>query len=541
MDTILVNGKVYTVDNKRSIKEAIAIKNGIIADIGTNEEILSLKNDNTEIIDLKGKLILPGFNDSHMHLVNLGYTLSKVSLYGVSSLDEIGKRIYEYIEENKLKKGTWIMGNGWNQDYFQDEKRFPTRYDLDKISTEYPIVITRICGHVIVANSLALKLLNITKDTPQVEGGYIDVDEYGEPLGIFREKAIYIVFNSLPSPSNEEIKRMIKKAVKELNKQGITSVGTDDFGALPNRDYKQILKAYFELKDNKELNVRVNEQCLLGTKDEFASFLEEGYNTSWGDENFRIGPLKILLDGSLGARTAALTKPYNDQHDTIGILTMEEEELYDLVEFAHKNNTQLAIHAIGDRAIYVAMEGIERALKKYTRNNHRHGIVHCQITDEVLLNKFKELELIAYIQPIFLDYDWKIVRDRVGEELEKTSYNWKTLVNKRVNIACGSDAPVETFNVLYGIYEAVTRMDLNGNPKGGWLPEQKLTVEEAVYGYTMGGAYSTFEENIKGSIEKGKLADLVVLSRDIFEIPKEEIKDVEVEMTIFNGKIVYEK
>ncbi|HEY8361985.1 MAG TPA: amidohydrolase [Tissierellaceae bacterium] len=541
MDTILVNGKVYTVDNKRSIKEAIAIKNGIIADIGTNEEILSLKNDNTEIIDLKGKLILPGFNDSHMHLVNLGYTLSKVSLYGVSSLDEIGKRIYEYIEENKLKKGTWIMGNGWNQDYFQDEKRFPTRYDLDKISTEYPIVITRICGHVIVANSLALKLLNITKDTPQVEGGYIDVDEYGEPLGIFREKAIYIVFNSLPSPSNEEIKRMIKKAVKELNKQGITSVGTDDFGALPNRDYKQILKAYFELKDNKELNVRVNEQCLLGTKDEFTSFLEEGYNTSWGDENFRIGPLKILLDGSLGARTAALTKPYNDQHDTIGILTMEEEELYDLVEFAHKNNTQLAIHAIGDRAIYVAMEGIERALKKYTRNNHRHGIVHCQITDEVLLNKFKELELIAYIQPIFLDYDWKIVRDRVGEELEKTSYNWKTLVNKRVNIACGSDAPVETFNVLYGIYEAVTRMDLNGNPKGGWLPEQKLTVEEAVYGYTMGGAYSTFEENIKGSIEKGKLADLVVLSRDIFEIPKEEIKDVEVEMTIFNGKIVYEK
>jgi len=541
MDTILVNGKVYTVDNKRSIKEAIAIKNGIIADIGTNEEILSLKNDNTEIIDLKGKLILPGFNDSHMHLVNLGYTLSKVSLYGVSSLDQIGKRIYEYIEENKLKKGTWIMGNGWNQDYFQDEKRFPTRYDLDKISTEYPIVITRICGHVIVANSLALKLLNITKDTPQVEGGYIDVDEYGEPLGIFREKAIYIVFNSLPSPSNEEIKRMIKKAVKELNKQGITSVGTDDFGALPNRDYKQILKAYFELKDNKELNVRVNEQCLLGTKDEFTSFLEEGYNTSWGDENFRIGPLKILLDGSLGARTAALTKPYNDQHDTIGILTMEEEELYDLVEFAHKNNTQLAIHAIGDRAIYVAMEGIERALKKYTRNNHRHGIVHCQITDEVLLNKFKELELIAYIQPIFLDYDWKIVRDRVGEELEKTSYNWKTLVNKRVNIACGSDAPVETFNVLYGIYEAVTRMDLNGNPKGGWLPEQKLTVEEAVYGYTMGGAYSTFEENIKGSIEKGKLADLVVLSRDIFEIPKEEIKDVEVEMTIFNGKIVYEK
>ena len=191
--------------------------------------------------------------------------------------------------------------------------------------------------------------------------------------------------------------------------------------------------------------------------------------------------------------------------------------------------------------MYMSMDSIEKALKKYPREDHRHGIVHCQITDEVLLNRFKDLDLVAYIQPIFLDYDWKIVRDRVGEELEKTSYNWKTMVDKGVNIACGSDAPVETFNVLYGIYEAVTRKDLQGNPKEGWLPEQSLTVDEAVYGYTMGGAYSTFEENIKGSIEEGKQADLVVLSRNIFEIPAEEIKDVEVLTTIFNGRIVYEK
>lgn len=541
MDTIILNAKVYTVDAERSIKEAIAINNGIIEKLGTNEEILALKDNNTKIIDLNGKLVLPGFNDSHMHLVNLGYTLTMLSLHGVSSIDEIGTRILAFIEENKLEKGSWIRGAGWNQDYFQDEKRFPTRYDLDKISTEYPIILTRICGHVVVTNSLALKLLNITKDTPQVEGGHFDLDENGEPLGIFREKAIYLVYNSLPNPTKEESKAMIRRAIEELHKQGITSVGTDDFGALPNKDHRQILESYFELKDNNELDIRVNQQFLLPNIDAFNSFLKEGYNTGWGDENFKIGPLKILLDGSLGARTAALTKPYNDQADTRGILTLEEEELFSLVEFAHKNNTQLAIHAIGDRAMYVAMEGIEKALKKYPKKDHRHGIVHCQITDETLLNKFRELDLIAYIQPIFLDYDWKIVRDRVGEELEKTSYNWKSLVDKGVNIACGSDAPVETINVLHGIYEAVTRKDLEGNPKEGWLPEQSLTVEEAVYAYTMGGAYSSFEEKIKGSIEKGKLADLVVLSKDILEIAADEIKDVEVQMTIFNGKIVYEK
>lgn len=541
MDTIFINGKVYTVDPNRSIKEAIAIKNGIIEGVGTNEEVLSLKDKNTEIIDLKGNLTLPGFNDSHMHLVNVGYTLTMVSLHGVNSIDEIGKRILAYIDENKLEKGSWIRGTGWNQDYFQEEKRFPTRHDLDKISTEYPIIITRTCGHVAVGNSLALKLLNITRDTPQIEGGHFDKDENGQPLGIFREKALALVYNSLPNPSKEETKAMMKRAIEELHKQGITSVGTDDFGALPNKDYKQILASYLELRENNDLNIRVNEQCLFRSLDDFASFLEEGYNTGWGHENFKIGPLKLLLDGSLGARTAALTRPYKDQNTTRGILTMEEEDLFNMVELAHKNNTQLAIHAIGDRAMYLAMEAIEKALKKYPRKDHRHGIVHCQITDEVLLNKFKDLDLIAYIQPIFLDYDWKIVRDRVGEVLERTSYNWKTLVDKGVNIACGSDAPVETFNVLYGIYEAVTRKDLKGNPKEGWIPDQGLKVEEAVYGYTLGGAYSTFEEKTKGSIEKGKLADLVVLSRNIFEIPPEEIKNVEVLMTIFNGRIVYEK
>jgi len=529
------------MDCESSVMEAIAIKNGKIVKVGANEEILSMKEENTEIIDLLGKLILPGFNDSHIHLINYGYTLTMVDLIGVKSIDETGRRILDFVEKNNIKKGSWIRGRGWNQDYFVGEKKFPTRYDLDSISSDFPLVLTRACGHVVVVNTEGLKLLNITKDTPQVEGGHFDLDENGEPLGIFREQAVNLIYDLLPIPSMEEIKTMVKMAIMEMNKYGITSVGTDDFEALPNKDYNQVIMAYLELKKDNRLNIRINQQCLLPSIHRYKSFLEDGYNTGWGDENYKIGPLKLLLDGSLGARTAALSKPYEDDSSTMGILTMSKEELSPIVDLANKNNTQLAIHAIGDKAMYMAFENIEKSLEENPNKDHRHGIVHCQITDETLLDKFKELNMIAHIQPIFLDYDWKIVKDRVGEDLESTSYNWKTLVEKGVNIACGSDAPVETFNPLYGIYEAVTRKDLEGNPGEGWLPNQKLTVQETVYGYTMGGAYATFEEKIKGSIEKGKLADLVVLSKDIFEIHTEEIKGVKVLATFLGGKVVYKR
>jgi predicted amidohydrolase YtcJ len=366
------------------------------------------------------------------------------------------------------------------------------------------------------------------------------VDNDNEPLGIFRENALGLIYNALPNPTVEEIKDLILKAVNDLNKCGITSVGTDDFESLPGKDYEKVIKAYKELKEENKLNMRVYEQCLLPSKNKLLEFLEKGYKTGLGDENFKIGPLKILLDGSLGARTAALNQPYSDCPSAEGIVTLTQEELDEIVDLAHKNNMQLAIHAIGDRTMYMAFNSIEKLIKENVKENYRHGIVHCQITDEYLLNKFKELDVIAYIQPIFLDYDWHIVKDRVGEKREKTSYNWKSLINKGVKTANGSDAPVETFNVLKGIYEAVTRKDLYGLPEGGWLPDQKLTVKEAVYGYTMGGAYASFEENIKGSIEKGKLADLVVLSEDIFSINEDMIKNVNVEMTVFNGKIVHE-
>ncbi len=538
VDLILINGKIHTMNKERNIVEAIGINGDIIENIGTNEEIMALKNNSTKIIDLEGKVVLPGFNDSHMHLLSYGYSLNRIDLGGAKSIEEINCIIKNIIEEKDMEKGEWVNGRGWNQDYFIGEKRFPTRHDLDKISLEHPILIGRACGHIVVVNSKALELLNITKDTPQVDGGHFDLDENGEPLGIFRENALGLVYSKLPNPTVDDIKHMMVRAIKDLNKNGVTSVGTDDFDAFPDVDYEKIILAYQELKEENKLKVRVYEQFLIQDKDRLQGFIDKGYGSSWGDKFFKLGSLKLLVDGSLGARTAALTEDYSDDYNNKGITKLLQDELDIIVDLANQYNIQVAIHGIGDRAMYMALESIEKVLDKNPRDNHRHGIVHCQITDEELLNKFAELKIIAYIQPIFLDYDWKIVRSRVGENRERTSYNWKTMLDKNITIACGSDSPVETFNVMKGIYEAVTRKDLDGNPQGGWLPEQRLTVDEAVYGYTMGGAYASFEENIKGSLEEGKLADMVVLSKDIFNMEEDSIKDVEVVATIFGGELV---
>lgn len=538
MDLIFINGVVHTMDKNKTTVEAVAVKGERVEFVGTNEEVLKLKTEDTKVVDLEGKTLVPGFNDSHMHLLSYGYSLTMTNLIGTKSLEEVLERTREFIKKNDMPAGKWVRGRGWNQDYFSGDKVFPTRYDLDKISTEHPICLTRTCGHVIIINTKALEILGIDRNTPQFDGGHFDLDENGDPLGIFREDAMRPVYDAIPSPSLEEIKRMILAASRDLNACGITSVGTDDFEALPRSDYENVITAYRELIAEGKNSVRIYEQCLLPVKERLQGFLDKGYKTGWGDESFKIGPLKLLQDGSLGARTAALMEDYDDEPGTSGIITATQDYLNDLVMMAHKADCQIAIHGIGDKGMYMAFEAMEKAIAEYPRKDHRHGIVHAQITDEYLLDKFKELDAVAYIQPIFLDYDWKMVRARVGAEREKTSYNWKSLLDRGVHIPSGSDAPVETFNVMYGIYEAVTRKDLDGNPEGGWLPEQALTPYEALHAYTVEGAYASFEESIKGSIEPGMLADMVVLSKDILSIDPHEIKDVKVESTIFGGNVL---
>ena len=538
MDTIFYNGRINTLEPGWGPQSAVAVQDGIIQRVGGDEEILALKTAQTELVDLQGKTMLPGFTDSHMHLLSYGYSLEKVNFYSARCIDDLVDLAKDFLAKRPYL--TWMQGRGWNQEYWT-ENRFPNRHDLDRISTDIPMSFTRACGHIIAVNSKALEVMGVTKDTPDPFGGHIDKDEKGEPLGIFREAARDIVYNALPDLTVEDIKRMLKNGMEELVKAGITQVQTDDFEALPPGQYQKVLDAYHQLESEGALKVRIFEQCLLASKPLLDRFLSEGHYTGEGSPLFRVGPLKLMADGSLGGRTAYLARPYADDPSTEGIPVFTQEQLDELVLTAQKGDMMSAVHCIGCGAAEMTMHAIEAAQLACPKPDLRHAIVHCQITDRPLLEKFAKLNVVAHIQPAFVDDDIPIVEARVGRELAETSYNWKTLQDSGVHIAGGSDSPVIDFSVMNGIYCAVTRQRLNGEPEGGWLPDQKLTVPEAVRAYTQGGAYASYDERVRGTIRNGKYADLVVLDRDIFAAAPEEIKDIKVEMTVLNGRLVYRR
>jgi len=543
MDLILHNGNIVTVDERNSRAEAVAIKGNKIAAVGSNQEILTLEDEETKVVDLKGKTVVPGFNDSHMHLLWYALSLEEADLNACTGIDQLIGTVKDFIERENVPKGAWVQGRGWNETFFK-EKRLPSRDDLDKISQKHPIVLTRTCGHLCVVNTKALKIAGIYENPPEIKKGSIDKDEKEIPTGILREDAESIIYNMIPKIGKDKIKKLILKAESDFLKAGLTSVQTDDFKAF-NDGFKDVLDAYFELDNQKQLLIRVNEQMLLPTMEELKSFLKMGYKSGDGSEFFKIGPLKLLSDGSLGGRTAALSQAYEDDRDNKGILIYSQEELDNMVEMAYTNGLQVAIHAIGDRAMDMVIQSYKKVLKKHPKKEPRLRIIHAQVTTKSLINKFKEYNIIADIQPAFVCSDLSIAEARLGKKRAKWTYNWKTLLDKGIHVGAGSDCPTgsdcpESFNPLLGIYAAVTRKNLKGYPEEGWLPEQKITVEEALYIFTMGSAYSSFEEDIKGSITPGKLADIVVLSQDIFHIQPDSIKDVRVERTIVGGKILYE-
>ncbi len=539
MDLILFNGKIETMDSLNPRVEAVAVKNGNFIKVGSNDEVISLKASHTKVIDLKGSMVVPGFIDGHMHLSMFGANQLECNLVGTKSIEELIERMRNYIEINNVKPGQWVTGKGWNQDYFHI-KNLPAKYDLDKISTIHNICLTRACYHMCVVNSMALTTAGIDRNNIQIDAGVFDKDDKGEPTGICRESALKHIYSKLPLYGVEDIKNMIISASSYAISKGITSVQTDDF-MLPGVEYEQVIKAYNELNEGKKLSVRVYEQCLLPTIVKLKGFLDKGYRTGQGDEFFKIGPLKLLGDGNLGTRTAYLSEPYADDPTNKGIPMYTQDKLDEIIAAAHNSDMQVAIHCIGDKTLDMVLDAIEKAVKENPRKDPRHTIIHCQIADDRLLNRLLELKVIACVQPIFLNYDLHMAEPRLGKERLKNSYNWKSMLGKGVNVAFGSDCPVELPDVLPGIYSSVTRKDLNGYPQEGWMPEQRISVCQALYGYTLGSAYESFEENIKGSIEIGKLADMVILSKDLYEIEPEKIKDVEVLMTFVNGKLVYEK
>jgi len=538
LDLIIFNGRVRTMDKGKPLARAVAIEKGMIKAVGGDEEILKMKDTGTRLVDAGDRLVLPGFIDAHMHLSVFGSNLQQCNLYGTTSVAELSDRVKAFIKEKNIEKGKWVIGKGWHQDYF-DVKKMPTRYQLDEISAEHPLCLINAGFHALTVNSKALEAAGIDKNTPQTDGGIFDTDENGEPSGPFKEAAMDLIYAKLPRYGFEDIRKLIKDACAYANSRGITSVQTDDF-LLAGADPYDILKAYRELIADKEINLRIYEQCNIPKKEDLLEFISRGYTTGKGDSRFKIGPYKLIADGNLGGRTAAFCEPYADEPDNRGLAVHTQESLNELVTIAHSNNMQVAVHCIGDKACYMAFEAFEKANGSNPRDDPRHTVVHAQTIDDALLDMFRARNVVASVQPIFLNYDLHVAEARLGKERAKTSYNWKTMLEKGVRVAFGSDCPVEPMDVTPGIYSAVTRKDLNGIPDGGFYPDERISVYDAVYGFTMGAAYASFEEAVKGSITVGKLADIVIMEEDIFEIPEDAIKDAKVFLTIADGRIVYE-
>ena len=544
MQTIFYNGKVKTMDFSDNSGyeqyEAVAVKDGLIAAVGSSEEILAMKTGQTELVDLKGRSMLPGFNDCHLHLTGHALTRTKVDLRHCTSLDELVEAVAGFIRENDLQKSEWVLGWGWDQSLFAD-KKMPTRSYLDRAAPDNPVSLMRTCCHINAVNTIALQKAGIDKSSREIEGGTVEVDEQGIPTGILEEKAMKLVTGLLPPFDKEKIKELITLATSDFAAAGLTSVQTDDLAFLGGELAPVLIEAYRELETSGDLPVRINLQALLQTEDELQVFLDQGFRTGMGSEYFKIGPLKLLTDGSIGGRTALLSSAYSDRPDLYGVSVLTEEELRNLVKLGHCNGLQVAAHAIGDAAIGMVLDSYEEALKNCPAEDPRFRVIHSSIVSDQLLKRYREKNVIADIQPLFVPSDFDLVDRHLGSERATWTYRWKDILDEGIATGCGSDCPVESYEPLLTVHAAVTRQDKNGNPPEGWFPDQRLPLDQVLYIYTMGSAYCSFEENIKGSVIPGKLADLVVLSEDIDQVEPARIRDLKVDLTIVGGKTVFQR
>ncbi len=534
MSTLIYNANVYV--QRGQFAQALLIgDDGKIVAVGTEEEVRAACTGSEELFDANGRTIVPGFNDSHQHLFNTGIALAAVRLQGVTSIAEVIERGRRYIEENQPQPGEVIHGMGWNQDYFTDEHRLLSRHDLDQISTEHPIIFDRACGHILTCNTKALEMAGVTVDTVANAGGAID-QENGELTGVFRENARSQVRCLMSERSLETKKRLLRTAIKHANETGVTSVQTCDVRL---GDWESTLEAYNQVLAETP-TLRAYHQFSFMEPKGFQAFLDKGYRMGVGNDFNRIGPLKLFVDGSLGARTAYMRQPYADDPATRGIPTLTEEEIDTLVGMAVKNDTGVAIHAIGDAAIENVLNAYDKVCVN-GQNPLRLGVVHVQITDRPLLERFTKNDILALVQPIFLHYDTGIVEDRVGKELAATSYAFKTLMDLGVHTSFGTDSPVEDMDPIANIYCAVTRQNLRGEPVGGFHPEECVDIYSAVDAYTIESAYASFDEKVKGRLMKGYFADLVILSDNIFTVQPNDILKVKVDATMVNGQFVYQR
>lgn len=536
MKKVFVNGRIRTIDPENRLCEAMACEDGIIIAIGNKEEVMK-KAGNCVVYDLKGKDVLPGFIDAHVHLMDHAIFEKKTAFLGdAKSVEELIKIMKKYINDNDIPEGEWVTGFGWDQEIFAD-KKFPNCRQLDEISDKHPIMLTRRCGTICVANSMALKIAGIDSNTPNPQGGEIEKFPDGEPTGIMLESAMSLIGNCVPKIKDKAVmKELLEFSFQEMLKNGITVAHTEDFCSVG--DKKALWDAYLELYAEGKVPIYLVLQLRIHKPDQMKEFFSFGFH-SWQEfGKIKIGPIKFLGDGSLGAWSAGLSEPYSDKPDTTGCIYFDREELSSMAKTAVEHGFDLTIHAIGDAAVEIFLDACISVKDKIKKKGFRPSVIHSQIMNERIFEKYKLLDAIAIIQPMYIHSDWSIADDRVGDRM-KTSYCYNTMLKKNIKLAAGSDLPIESANPLEAIQVNVTRKDLSGNPEGGWYPEEKLDILEAVKLHTIYGAYVSKDESRFGSLEVGKHANFVVLSGDVFETAVDEIKNIRILETYIDGECKY--
>jgi len=534
-DLVLLNGKVVTVDPEFSVAEAVAVKDRRIVAVGSTAEIEGLVGAGTEVIDLEGRMVLPGLIDSHIHMVSTGLTMSMIDCRTppMDSIADIVVAVRERAE--KARAGEWIAGRGWDQAKLA-EHRNPTRWDLDEAAPDNPVYLTRTCGHVVVVNSKALEVAGVTRDTPQPVGGTIVKDEDREPTGLLLERpAFWLVLKHVPPPDLERKKEAIRLASRAFSEAGLTGVIEAGIAAEDMRAYQEVLR-------EGGLTVRVN-MMLKGVEgdepveESLRRIREFPLTTGFGDDMVRFLGLKLLIDGGIGCRTALLREPYEGEPDNRGILTMPEEKLQRLVDEANLQGMMVGVHCAGGGAMDIVLRAFEETDRKRPIKGRRFTLIHAYQPSEENFETCRRLGVVVASQPSFLYYLGDSYYENVGPERSKWLKPHRAWIDHGIVVAAGTDSPVTPYPPFVSLWAAIARRTEVQETQMG--TGQKVTREEAIRMYTINGAYLTFEEDARGSIEPGKLADLIVIDRDILTCPEDDIKETKVLRTILSGKTVY--
>ena len=526
-DIVIINGNVHTEDAKRTMASSIAMSGGRIIAVGASADTKTLIGPNTRVIDAGGKLVLPGFNDAHVHFTETGAQLSHVDLRSSKSPEEFVQRVKGFAA--KLPKGRWILGGQWDHENWTPNN-LPTAALIDAVTPDNPVFITRLDGHMALANSLAMKLAGVDKNTPDIAGGVVVRDAQGNPTGIFKDSAENYIGRVIPEPSYAEELEYAQAASDYLAHFGVTSAQSMSAGTS--------VGAYQELERRGTLKTRIY-GCSPLT--DYKRWANTGIHAAFGDRMVRVGCLKGYADGSLGSTTAWFFEPYLDAPNTSGVPRAEVTNgMQENMIAADKCGLQVMIHAIGDRANATILDYYQKVEQTDGPRDRRFRIEHAQHLRQQDIPRFGQEKVVASMQPIHLVDDGRWAWKRIDEKRIKGTYAFRSLLDSGAVLAFGSDSPVATPNPIIGIWAAVTRQTADGKFPNGWVPEQKITVDEAVRAFTWGSAYAEFQEDVKGTLEIGKLADMLVLSDDIFTINPDKIRDVKVLTTIVGGRVVYE-